>query len=272
MKILIAKSPWEVYETPIEIFVERILDEGYDAAEVFLRMRRESMKEIRRIMLKTGLPLIAQIGTHGDVPEDHIRSLRANYEQALETEPLFVNSHTGRDWFCFDDNLRILEAAEELASRHGVPILHETHRGRAFFALHLTVPFLRAIPSLRLTADIAHWFCVHESGLENQRESLSFVMDRTRHIHARVGFGEGPQVSDPRNPHYKPWVERSMELWWIVLDRAEKAGEKTFALTPEFGADYTPLKGILPEPVADSWEMNSWMHQVLVEQFKKDSR
>ena len=267
MKILVAKSAWEVYEKPLDVFVGRILEEGYDAAEVYLRDRPEKMGQIRHLMRNAGLPLIAQIATRGDSPDDHIRNLLVDYEQALEAEPLFISSHTGSEWFSFNDNLRIFQAAEELGSKYGLPVRHETHRGRALFALNLTLPFLRALPDLRLTADFSHWFCVHEGNLENQQESLSFVMERARHIHARVGFDQGPQISDPRNVSHKRWLDRSMELWKGIISHAESVGETTMTITPEFGPpSYTPLNGISPEPVSDAWEMNSWMHRFLKEQ------
>jgi len=264
VKLIFAKSVWEAYGEPLDLLADRIAGEGYGGIEVYIRDRPEGAAAAGRIARERNLALIAQIATRGETPDDHIRNLRTDYVQALDASPLFVNSHTGRDWFGYDDNLRIFAAAEDLAAVHGIPIRHETHRGRAFFSLPHTVSFLRALPSLRITADLSHWFCVHEEGLESQQAALADALSRARHIHARVGFAQGPQVSDPRNPAYRPWVDRSVALWREILRLAREAGEETFTLTPEFGPpEYMPLRGIAPEPCGDAWEINGWMHRFL---------
>jgi hypothetical protein len=51
---------------------------------------------------------------------------------------------------------------------------------------------LRRIPSLTLTGDFSHFTCVHESMLADQPENVVACIAAVRHIHARVGFEEGP--------------------------------------------------------------------------------
>ena len=192
-------------------FIGRVTDAGWNATEIYLADRPEPRPEILRLHRGAGLDLIAQIATHGKTPAEHLTSLRENYQNSLECEPIAVNCHTGKDCFSFEDNRRLLEAAVELSEKGGIPILHEIHRGRALFTAPLCRDFIGAVPGLRLTADFSHLFCVHESDLSDQPEAVEAIIAASDHIHARVGFAEGPQVSDPRNPGYQEWLETSVE-------------------------------------------------------------
>jgi hypothetical protein len=158
----------------------------------------------------------------------------------------------------------LFDAAVELSARAGVPLLHEIHRGRALFTAPLCHAYLEAVPGLRLTADFSHLFCVHESDLTNQSEAVNAIIAASDHIHARVGFAEGPQVSDPRNAAYREWVDRSVNLWAQIRERLAAEGKRSITITPEFGPPpYAPLQGATPQPVADPWEVNHWMRDEL---------
>ena len=213
MKTLFAKAAWEVYELPLEVFIQRAVESGWDATEIYLADRPESRAEILRLHRSAGLQLIAQIATVGETVAQHLASLREQFQRALECEPIAVNCHTGRDLLSFDDNRQLFEVAVELSARAGVPLLHEIHRGRALFTAPLCRAYLETVPGLRLTADFSHLFCVHESDLANQPEAVDAIIAASDHIHARVGFSEGPQVSDPRNAAYREWLDCSVNLW-----------------------------------------------------------
>lgn len=271
MKLLIAKSPWEVYDDPLARTVQRIVAAGYDAIEVDAFNRPEPVDVVRGVLRDAGLPVIVQIGGRGRTPAEQINTLEQRYIHGLAFDPLFFNSHTGVDHFGFDDNLRIFRRCAELEQRYGVPIVHETHRGRAMFSVPATLQYLRSMPGLRLTADLSHWFCVHESDLSDQEAALDEVLPRVDHVHARVGFGEGPQVSDPRNPLHAAHLARSCELWRRVVRHAAARDRLMLTMTPEFGpVPYTPLCGREPSPVSDPWEINLWMRDRLRQEFGLD--
>ena len=264
MEILFTKANWEVSELSVREFVELAAGAGFDGTEIYLPARPESTTEIRALHEDAGLKIVSHIATEGTTPDEHLQSLTERYLRAVELRPLFVNSHTGKDHFSFADSLRIFEAGEKLVAEHGVPLLHETHRGRALFCAPAAVSFLRELPSLRLTADFSHWVCVHESDLSDQPAALAAAMQAAGHIHGRVGFDEGPQISDPRNPSHAPWLERFTGWWQQILDLRRAEGREWFTVTPEFGpAPYMPLTGASPDPVGDAWETNAWMHQYL---------
>jgi hypothetical protein len=264
IQTLFAKACWEVYDRPLDWFTQQAVSTGWQATEIYLKGRPESREEILRLHRESGLKLIAQISSTGSTPAEHLASLRTNYQHALAYEPLFVTSHTGRDIFSFDENRMLFEGALELSLREGVPLLHETHRGRALFTGPLCRAYLEALPGLRLTADFSHLLCVHESNLSDQPAAVDAIIAASDHIHARVGFSEGPQLADPRNPAYHDWVDLSMGFWSRIRQRMAAERRNFLTVTPEFGPPfYAPLDADSSTPVADPWKSNHWMRDEL---------
>ena len=56
------------------------------------------------------------------------------------------------------------------------------------------------MPELLLCADLSHFVVVTETHPADWKltEAIDALADRVIHIHARVGYEEGPQVNDPR--------------------------------------------------------------------------
>src|SRR4030042_1344301 len=135
--------------------------------------------------------------------EEHAASCEAQYRRAAELRPVLVNSHSGKDWFSTEENLLVLRRAARLEEELGLPVAHEVHRGRAPFSTTATAALLERMPDLKLAADFSHWCCVHESLLEDQEQILAKAIDRSFHIHARIGHPEGPPVSAARAPEGK---------------------------------------------------------------------
>lgn len=272
MRILFAKSGWEAPRQPLGELLEHIARDGFDAAELYLPGRPEEPAEIARRCAAAGLKLILQIATTGRTPEEHEHSLEALYAKAAEASPVLVNCQTGRDHFAFRDSVRLFERARALEAAGGVPLLHETHRGRALFTAPATAAYLAAVPGLRITADLSHWFCVHESDLLDQPESVAAAIAAAFHVHARVGFAEGPQVGDPRGDAFVPWFDLHLDLWRRIVAARKREGRAFLTITPEFGpAPYMPLLPVENEPVADAWELNVWMRDRLTLEFGREA-
>lgn len=264
IQTLFAKACWEVYDKPLDWFIQQTVSAGWNATEIYLKARPESREEILRLHRESGLKLIAQISSTGTTPAEHLTSLQTNYHHALAYEPIAIVCQTGRDIFTFDENRRLFEGALELSLREGVPLLHETHRGRALFTGPLCRAYLEAVPGLRLTADFSHLLCVHESNLSDQTETVDAIVAAADHIHARIGFCEGPQLSDPQNPAYSDWVDLSIGFWTRIRERMARDGREFMTVTPEFGPSlYAPLEAASGKPIADPWKSNHWMRDEL---------
>ena len=272
MQLLFAKSNWEVPELCLGDFLVRTAAADFDATEIYLPARAEPPAEIRLRHADLGLQLVAQISTTGATPAEHRKSLIDHFRRACLAQPLFVNCHTGRDIFSPQDNLEIFRLGRDLSSDLGVGLRHELHRGRALFSGPATKHYLDIMPELRLTADFSHWFCVHESDLLDQPQNTDAAVRAARHIHARVGFREGPQVGAPLSPANRPWLDRHMALWGEIIARRRSEGAAFLTITPEFGpAPYMPIQSDRDLMVADPWALNLWMRQYLLDTFASPS-
>ena len=120
-----------------------------------------------------------------------------------------------------------------------------------------------------LNADFSHWFCVHETDLRDQPEAVDMAISRAWHIHARVGFDEGPQMAFPLSPAAKPWLNRHLELWQRIIAARQADGAEFLTITPEAGPPgYMPIDSD-GTALADAWDINVGMRDYLAEWAKK---
>jgi sugar phosphate isomerase/epimerase len=258
-----------MWDDPLETFLQRVNASGFEATEVYLGSLKESAAEIARLHTAYGLRLIGQILTQGQRYQDHLRSLDAQFDFASQCEVTFINSHAGRDIFSFEENLQIFQRIVQLSQGSGIPFLVETHRGRPTYSAIETRRYLEALPELRLTADFSHWMVVHESDLSDQHENINFAISRASYIHARVGYAEGPQISDPRAPEWEGALTRHLQLWQQIIDEHKRNGTESLYITPEFGPPgYMHTMPFTNQPVGDVWEQNVYMRDLLVNKLK----
>lgn len=243
---------------PFEKFCRRVQAAGYDGIEMDLPLERGPRNERLRILADHGLRLVGQ---YWQSLEPAFRDNRRNYIRHLENlaaaGPMLVNAQTGRDHFTLAQNLTLVRDAAAIAQAAGIPVYHETHRGKFLYNLPVLVEALREEPAMRITLDASHWCTVHESLLHDQSAAMKRAIRAAAHVHARVGHEEGPQVNDPRAPEWQAHVDRHFEWWDAVV--ARHAG-RTLTVTPEFGpAPYMPAAPRTRRPLADQWAVNIHM-------------
>lgn len=264
MRLVFGKTNWEILGTPLEAFLDRVRADGFDATEINVGAQKQPPDEVAALHRAYGLELIGQVYTEGATVADHLRGMDAQIEASLPCRPLRLNCHVGRDHFSFEDNLTLYRHLLERSRAAGVPMLAETHRGRPTFSAVETRRYLDALPELLLTADFSHWMVVHESDLSDQPEAVELAISRSRHVHARVGFEEGPQVPDPRAPEWQGHVARHVALWKRIVAHQRAVGADVMTLTPEFGPP--PYQHALPftrVPTTDVWAVNVYMRDLL---------
>jgi len=268
MKILYFRSVWGLEDLPtLEDRFTKIKDGGFDGVEVAVPDDEESCQRARVHLDALGLAVVAQQWqSRGRTPEEHMASFERLYERARLLRPLYLNSHTGCDHFSLDENLAIFDHATALSAKAGMPVYHETHRGRALFSVPSTMQILAARPDLRLTADFSHWCCVHESLLADQSDRVERAVRNSYAIHARVGHAEGPQIPDPRDPLWEPNLTTHLSWWQKIVEHRRAEGCAVLPVCPEFGPP--PYMTQLPHtrnPIADLWEINCYMRDWLKE-------
>ena len=266
MRILFFCPYWGSEKLKAADFCAQAKGAGYDGIELALPVGDKAGTEAIISAAKgQSLELIAQ---HWEINATDFPDYKAEYvrriEWLTEARPLLINSQTGKDWFSFEQNQELLHASTAVATAHKVKILYETHRGKFAFAASVTARFLRADPQLRISADFSHWCVVSESLLQDQAESLELAIERTDHIHARVGFAEGPQVTDPRAPEHAQALEAHLGWWDRIVGRHRERGTEVLTVTPEFGPyPYMPSLPYTVQPVADQWAINVHMMETL---------
>lgn len=265
MQILFFKALWGMEEIPLPEAFRQIKASGYDGVEMGPRWYTPAqLRDLPAMLSDNGLSLITQQYTWKATPELHLQSLESQFQTNAGLNSLMVNSHTGKDHYCFGLNSRFISRMEQLSSQTGVKVVHETHRGRFNFCTTATQLYLEAFPELRLCADFSHWVCVAESYLEDQQAIMDNAISRTDHLHARVGFHQGPQVNDPRVPEWQEALQIHLTWWDRIIQKQKAGGAGDFTITPEFGPfPYMPTLPFTRQPVTDLWEINLWMKDFL---------
>ena len=250
-------------------FCSRIKTDGYDGAEAWYPTDEKARKEFLEAFQKYQLKFGFLFGSGDTDYQKHLQQFKSTLEAAALLKPVYINCHSGKDHFSFDQNKAFIDFTTELNAKTNVPIYHETHRGRILYSAPISRQFMEKNSSLRLTLDISHWCNVHESLLNDQLETVKLALSRTDHIHTRVGHAEGPQVNDPRAPEWKDAVNAHFGWWDQVVEQKRKAGKLLTMLT-EFGpVDYLPALPYTRQPVADQWEINKYMLDTLRVRYAK---
>ena len=244
-------------------FCERIKADGYDGAEIWYPSDPKGQQEVQEAFAKNGLRFGILIGSGDTNPKTNLDQFARMLDSAIKAKPLYINCHAGKDYFSFADNKSFMELTSQLSKSSGIPVYHETHRGKSLYSAPITKGFIDSLPDLRLTLDISHWCNVHESMLDDQKETIALALSRTDHIHARIGHPEGPQVNDPRAPEWKFAVDAHFAWWDKVVEQKKKEGKRMTILT-EFGPpDYMPTMAYTRQPLADQWQINKYMMETL---------
>lgn len=235
--------------------IARIAEAGYDGVEALVPAPEDTAR-FRSLLEQYKLDYIPMMYTD----RDHKASFRERLLRATEFGPAKVNSHSAKDWMSEDELRDFFDYAQKVEQELGVTVAHETHRSRATYSAWSTAKLLREFPDMRLTADFSHWVVVSETLLEDQMDNVSLAMDRTVHIHARVGFRHGPQVPDPSAPEYASELQAHMAWWDEICRRHHARGESVVTMDPEFGPPgYMHTLPHTKQPLADLWSVCLWM-------------
>lgn len=163
------------------------------------------------------IPSLIGITHRSDASMSGTRDVRGHFDiwsaqvrEALALGPVLagVNSHSGKDYFTEAEADSFFKLAADFeadeAAPKGVKITHETHRARVLYTPWVVPRIIAAHPKIRYCADLSHWSVVTETGTEDPEVNrvVSQISPFVRHVHARVGFEEGPQVPDPRGPEW----------------------------------------------------------------------
>jgi sugar phosphate isomerase/epimerase len=268
---------WGCENDDAAVFVDKVLSAGYQGIEINLppstsTFTEHFIGELEDIISSNkDFVFIPQQLTSPDneTVDAFINKMKRSLLELVAYQPTFINSHTGKDYYSFDDNCRIIEAALNISSQTGVRILHETHRGRFSFHAASLLPYLKKFPELELVGDFSHFCTVSESLLQDQEEIIQQIIPHVSHIHARVGHEQGPQVNDPQAPEWQNHFHWFVAWWQEMVLTKEEKGWQQITITPEFGPfPYMPQAPYTKQPLSNQWDTNVYMMNTLKQIFR----
>lgn len=264
-KLKVLATNWGFSGT-LDEYCAKVKKEGYDGIEIWWPTEKPAQDELFAALKKYALEVgFLTAGSQSNYKEhfDTFKKMIGAAAHNTIQKPLYINCHSGRDYFSYEDNKTFIDHTTGLAKETGIKICHETHRSRMLYSAPIARNFIEKNPALRLTLDISHWCNVHETLLQDQKETVDLALQRVDHIHARIGHAEGPQVNDPRAPEWEGAVKAHFEWWDKVVEGKKKRGEVLTVLT-EFGPpDYMPTEPYSRKPLSDQWLVNVYMMQLL---------
>ena len=275
MRIKFFCPRWGSENIPWEIFLPRVKEAGYAGIEWFpFGERTDYAKVISLLQLyELEFCIVMTVLEAYDEFDDYLHALKKQLLALCEiragkSAPLFISAQTGREYFTTEQIEQCLDCCQQVSHQTNIPVYQETHRNKWAYAAHNVHPFLKKYPGLLLTLDISHWFCVSESYLEDQQAVLEKALMHTRHIHARIGHTEGPQVWDPASPEYAVALDKHLQVWDKWIQQRSQDGVQTCTITPEFGPPpYMVFANREGTPQEEQWRLNCWMKALLEKRY-----
>jgi sugar phosphate isomerase/epimerase len=252
MQLAVFRALWGMTGAYEDQF-DRIAAAGYNGVEGFISSDSPGAARFTELVSQRGLELIMA----GAV--DTKEAIEPTLKALAEYAPIKIGIHSGRDSMTRDEGRAFFEEALRVEQQIGIPVSHETHRGRMLFTPWDTAFYLNEFPSLKLVADYSHWVNVCERLPNDQQATLDLANSRVFHIHCRVGYEEGPQVPDPSAPEYGYLLAWHEKQWKAILSEMEMKGVGVATVTPEYGPPtYLHTLPHTNVPVADLWQVCLW--------------
>lgn len=273
MKIQYICPHWGQEHLTAKIFIEQVIQSGFDGIEInlhdnsFAKDFITKLDEVRKA--NTDFVFIPQhILSPEKEKKKYIIRIKEKLTELAAYQPDFINTHTGKDYFSFEDNCRIIEVYEDFSAKTNIKVYHETHRGRFSFHAKTLLAYLEKFPEMELVGDFSHFCTVSESMLDDQQEIIEKIIPHISHIHARVGFEQAPQVNDPFAPEWQSHLAIFIHWWQKIIDNKKAKGIAKISITPEAGpAPYMPLLPFTKQAIGNQWAINLEMKNLLKTKF-----
>ncbi len=272
MKIKFLCPRWGSEKIDWEIFLSDVKKAGYSGIEWFPPSEDVNPRDVVELLRKYQLELaiVMTVPQHFEAFEKYLMALVSHLNEMADLRPIHISAQTGREYFTGEQISDCLAICKMISERTGIPIYQETHRNKWAYAAHVVYPVLKKFPDTLLTLDVSHWFCVSESYLADQQLAVELAIERARHIHARVGHIEGPQVRDPALPEYAEALEAHLAIWDKWINARIKSGATECTITPEFGPPpYMVFANKEGTPQQEQWRINHWMKSLLEKRYEK---
>ncbi|GAA3983245.1 hypothetical protein [Mucilaginibacter dorajii] len=270
MEIKILSPLWGHEHLPLQTFLDKIRVAGYHGVDTWVPADEDNRHLLYNYLQRHEMFIVThQYEAEGGTFKAFSESFVKNLYHCAEPGPILINSHTGRDYFSIQQNLDLINMAQEFSAKTGVTVAHETHRGRSGYSPQMIAELFNLQTDFLITADFSHWVCVTESMLQNFSSIVDEAIKRSRHIHSRVGFEQGSQVPNPAAPEWQYALNQFLNWWDRIISTNRQEGTRLLPITTEFGpAPYMPTIPFTNQPVADQFGINCFMKDLLAERYR----
>lgn len=266
MELQLYKTLWG-HTGALAAAADQAVEAGFVGLEGNADMPQLRRDELQIALQTRGLQYIQEIVTAGGyVPRrqatvgEHVADVERQLQLGLSLQPQWVTIIGGCDAWSLEQSVRFFGESQEIAARMGIACSFETHRSRSLFNPWITISILERLPELRLTCDFSHWVVVMERQLDDDWDAVVEAAKHAHHIHARVGYDQGPQVPHPAAPEYAAALASHQRYWEAIWAMQHHGGRAFTTMTPEFGPDgYLHTLPFTQQAVADLWQINAWM-------------
>lgn len=277
MKIKFLCPRWGFESIDWEVFLADVKKAGYAGIEWFPYGEKTDYGSVIKLLKAHDLEfaIVMAVLQHYDDFQEYLSVLK---KQLIDlagigghiAKPIHISAQTGREYYSEQQIDECIACCATVSKQTGIPIYQETHRNKWSYAAHTVYPVLKKHPGLHLTFDVSHWFCVSESYLEDQQRAVQQAILHARHIHARVGHAEGPQVWDPSAPEYAAALDAHLKIWDKWIETRVQDGAAQCTITPEFGPPpYMVFGNREGTPQQEQWRVNYWMKSFLEKRYAK---
>ena len=97
------------FEGDTMAFCRKAKESGYDGVEVWAPRGEKKVKDFMEAVEKHGLSYGFLAGNWGKTYEENLKAFQDYVDYALEMKPDFLNCHSGKDYFSFEQNQAFIE-------------------------------------------------------------------------------------------------------------------------------------------------------------------
>ena len=139
------------YKGSVDQYCAHVKKEGYDGIEIWWPLDKQQQDEMFAALKKYQL----EVGflAAGDQPDfrdhlDHFKQMIGAAAHNTVQRPIYINCHSGRDFFSFEQNQAFIDHTLSLSAETGILILHETHRSSVSLTSSLANPSSPSCPEI----------------------------------------------------------------------------------------------------------------------------
>ncbi|KAJ5734617.1 hypothetical protein N7533_013020 [Penicillium manginii] len=175
--------------------------------------------------------------------QHHLQNYRDVLQSTVVLRPVAINFQSGQDTWSVEESVKFYKGTLQVDKELGLTghVFHETHRNRSLSTPYHSLQILRAVPELKITADLSHWMVCCERILDisdEDRALLDEVLPRVSGTPPRENRNNTSiSMPEPLNPIFEQ--ERlCMERLWakIIESYIDRNGpDANLIFVPEYG-------------------------------------